>query len=310
MNIGIFGGLGYIGSSLVELLEPEHKVYIGDNVTHDGVDRDWFDSIHRKENIHFDFMDIRNKKDRERFIDKCDQIVNLSALVGENACRNDEKGTHDINYKSAVEISDYCNLHGKPMIFLSTCSNYGISKEWCNENSPLNPLTLYSKSKVSAEIEILETNPTAIILRSSTVFGVSNSRTRMDIIPNQFVKEAIKTNRISIYQPEAIRPIIHVKDLAHIIKLFLMDETPEFQVYNVGYEDMNLTKQEMATMICKLTGASIVDTESTDVRTYRVDFSRLHKKFVLLKRYNLEKGLNHLLTEIKSKNLPLNCANI
>lgn len=309
MKIGIFGGLGYIGSNLVTELAEDHQIAIGDNVSYD-MNRDWFDGIHTNENIDFIFLDIRNDKDVKRFIDNCDKIVNLSALVGETICKKDTALTNIINNECACRISDYCKEQNKPMIFLSTCSNYGISTELCNEDSQLNPLTQYSKTKVLAEMHILETNENATVLRMSTVFGISKSRTRMDIIPNQFVKEAIKTNNISIFQKDAIRPIIHIKDVTNVIKIFLEHtEKPQHQVYNVGFHDMNITKDEMAKQVARLTGATISEITSDDLRTYKVDFSRLHNEFMVTKKETLVSGLTDLLVQIDNKKLPLDCGN-
>lgn len=310
MKIGVFGGLGYVGSTLVHRLVKEgHQVLIGDSVCYK-VDEKWFDWVHTNDNVNFQFMDIRNYNQVRSVIDKCEKIVNLSALVGETVCDNDMKNTYKVNYESATEISDYCRKQNKPMIFLSTCSNYGKSNVLCTENSKLNPMTSYSKTKVMAEKHIIKTNPTAVVLRMSTVFGVSKARTRMDIMPNQFIKESMEHNTISIYQPKAIRPIIHVKDVANILETFLLlDEPPNHQVYNVGFAKMNLTKEEMANTIKRITGAEIKEIKSNDSRTYKVDFSRLHNEFIINQIVNLEGGMEDLLDKTKSKNLPLNCGN-
>ena len=123
MKIGVLGGLGYIGSSLVSRLAENHdnEIIIGDNKSYK-VNEEWFDWVHSKSNIEFMLMDITDKKKLKQFIDKCDKIVNLSALVGEDICQKDDKKTHAINYMAVRLMSDICKEQDKPLIFLSTCS--------------------------------------------------------------------------------------------------------------------------------------------------------------------------------------------
>ena len=129
-------------------------------------------------------------------------------------------------------------------------------------------------------------------------------------MPNQFIKESLEHNTISIYQPKAIRPIIHVKDVANILLTFLLlDDTPDHKVYNVGFPEMNLTKEQMANAIKRITKAEIKEIKSNDSRTYKVDFSRLHNEFIIEKIVNLEDGLKDLLKQTNENNLPLNCGN-
>lgn len=307
-KIVVFGGLGYIGSNLVtELFSDNHEIIVGDNVSYD-VERNWFDWFQTRDGIDFKFMDIKNPKDMESVIERSDVVVNLSALVGETICKKDPKNAYDVNYHCAVEMSNLCQKHSKKLIFLSTCSNYGISTDLCDENSPLNPLTIYARTKVGVENHILKKNPLAIILRMSTVFGASLSRTRMDIIPNQFLKEALQNETVSVFQPEAVRPIIHVNDAVNIIKQIALSNT-KYQVYNCGFDKMNHTKKEMVDIVSELTGASMELVESTDKRTYKVDFSRLHDEFDIPHSFNLRYGLKDLLDQIKKFDLPMECGN-
>ena len=60
----------------------------------------------------------------------------------------------EINEKSIKEIVQniYKNDLAKKLIFVSTCSNYGVSKKkYINETHKLKPLSPYAKSKVKVE---------------------------------------------------------------------------------------------------------------------------------------------------------------
>ena len=79
----------------------------------------------------------------------------------------------------------------KKLIFISTCSNYGLieHKKLASENHKLDPKSLYAKQKVLAEKYILQfkkkTDTTVTILRFATAFGVSK-RMRFDLTVNEF----------------------------------------------------------------------------------------------------------------------------
>lgn len=301
MIVGIFGGLGYIGSRLVTKLEQNHTVLIVDKMMYN-VDKKFLEgkTLYK--------FDIGEQKKVESFIDRCDKIVNLSAYVGENICQKYPLEAAETNQFNAIKISDYCNSKSKQMIFLSTCSNYGSSSKVCHEDVDLNPLTLYSKTKVVTETHILKTNPFGTVLRMSTIFGVSDSRTRFDIIPNQFIKEAITTKKISVHNPESIRPIIHVDDAVQIIIKFLEYDT-NYSVYNVGFDSMNLTKKDMIHELSKHMKFEEEQIQSTDNRSYNVDFSRLHSEFDIKQIYTLKRGISQVLSAITLKQVDLNCSN-
>ena len=91
----------------------------------------------------------------------------------------------------------------KKLIFVSTCSNYGLigEDELADESFVLNPISLYSKAKVEIEKYILslkgKTNYVPTILRFATAFGLSN-RMRFDLTVNEFTKSIFGRRIISI----------------------------------------------------------------------------------------------------------------
>ena len=72
------------------------------------------------------------------------------------------------------------------IIYPTTNSGYGIGKkgEFCTEETPLNPISLYGVTKVEAEKAILDSG-NGITLRLATVFGMA-PRVRLDLLVNDF----------------------------------------------------------------------------------------------------------------------------
>ena len=107
------------------------------------------------------------------------------------------------------------------------------------DESSLNPLSSYAKSKVSAEKYILslknKTKMHPTILRFATAFGLS-PRMRFDLTINQFTRELAKGNTLVVYDPTTWRPYCHVQDFSYLIQKVIEAPTKDssFQVFNVG----------------------------------------------------------------------------
>ena len=133
------------------------------------------------------------------------------------------------------------------MIFISTCSNYGIIEEGslADEDFELKPLSLYAKSKVSAERFLLaqagNVDYAATVLRFATAFGLA-PRMRFDLTVNEFVKDLYEKGEILVYDADTWRPYCHVNDFARLVRVVL--EAPSdainFEVFNAGGEETTL----------------------------------------------------------------------
>ncbi len=138
------------------------------------------------------------------------------------------------------------------IILPNTNSGYGIGKKgsFCTEDSPLQPISLYGKTKVQAELATLEAG-NSITFRLATVFGMS-PRMRIDLLVNDFVYRAINDRTVVVFEGHAKRNYIHVRDVARAF-LHALDqfESIQGQAYNVGLSDANLSKLELCAEIRK-----------------------------------------------------------
>ena len=193
-------------------------------------------------------------------------------------------------------------------IFISTCSNYGLipDNELANEDYPLNPLSLYSKSKVSCEKKLLSysenSNFTPTILRFATAFGLS-PRMRFDLTVNEFTYWLAKKNELIVYDKDTWRPYCHVLDFANLIeKVFLAEKKDiAFEVFNAGHSNNNATKEMLINLILRYTGdvKIIYQGDGVDKRNYKVDFSKVNKVLDFTPKYNIEKGIQEIFKEIE-----------
>ena len=235
-------------------------------------------------------------------------------MVGDPITKKYKKISRNINYIGIKNFITLCktNFDGR-FIFVSTCSNYGLSKNMnlLSENATLNPLSIYAKNKVMIEKYILQLKnikfiPT--ILRFSTAFGLSSERMRFDLTINQFVKEAFFKNKLEIYDGDTYRPYCHVKDFCRIIDKVLSSDKKlvNFEVFNAGDSKNNYNKTQIVKIISKYLNIENVKfiSSSKDRRNYRVDFKKIKKKLLIQSKYSVDYGVKEIISYLKkNKNL-------
>ena len=181
-----------------------------------------------------------------------DFIVPLACNVRAPACDADPMAARTVNLEAVQSIMKL-RAPTQKIIFPNTNSGYGRMQEgvaYCDENSPLDPVSLYGQLKVQAERELLKAG-NAITLRLATVFGIS-PRMRLDLLVNDFVYRAVNDGYVVLFEPHFKRNYIHVRDVARAF-MHAMDhfDTMKNQTYNVGLSDANLSKAELCAEIKK-----------------------------------------------------------
>jgi len=305
-KILIFGGLGYIGTVVVNyFLKKNFKVIIVDNLIYN---QKLYNFQKKRKNLKIIRSNISKIKNYYKLLDKKTNVVILSGLVGDPITKKYPAISKKINEKYTIDIIKTCQKKNiNRIIFVSTCSNYGIKKNTiAKETSKLEPISLYAKSKVKIEKYIMKLKnnksfcPT--ILRFATAFGVSK-RMRFDLTLNEFVKEIELKNKLEIYDSQTFRPYCHIKDFAKIIHktLILPKKKISFQVFNVGSDKNNYNKYQIINKIGKFVNINKVKftDKSKDMRNYIVNFKKLRKFYGNIKFYSLEYGINEVLKFVR-----------
>ena len=294
MNILITGGAGYIGSSLVaNLLSKGHYIRVLDIGLYGFEQLIGFLNL---PNFELRVGDIRNIKVLSESLSGMDAVIHLAALVGEGACNISPSLTEAINYIAVCDLLKLCSQKNNfRMIFLSTCSNYGVSNinQLADEETELNPLSLYSKTKVAAEKEILKFNSNTIctILRLGTICGIS-PRMRFDLLISELAIKSVQKKKVEIYKPEAWRPFLHLKDAINSINLVLEkpSELIKNKVFNVVKE--NIKKRYLGEIVKKHYPETpiVYTTHNPDDRDYRVSAIKLEKELGYICKVSVEEA--------------------
>lgn len=295
MKVLVTGGAGYIGSILVPfLLDKNYEVTVLDNMYYR--QNTLFNVCYRK-NFHFIFGDARNENIIKEIISDFDVIIPLAALVGAPACDRDPQLAKEVNSDSVKLILKFRSKE-QMILFPNTNSGYGIGAkdDYCTEDSPLNPISFYGKTKVDAEKAILDDG--GLTLRLATVFGMS-PRLRMDLLVNDFVYQA-KNNRVLVlFEEHFRRNYIHIQDIARVFH-FCIDNYSNMknEPYNVGLSSANLTKRQLAEKIKEfIPSLTIISSEigkDPDKRDYIVSNEKIESKG-WMPQFSLEDGIKELL---------------
>lgn len=302
-KILLIGGSGYIGNVIDSQLKKKYIIYKFDNLIYNQ------NKNFLLEKKHFIKGDITKKKDLLKLINfKFDSVIILAGLVGDPITKKYKKKSVLINEKGILNVVNFFkkkNLCDK-IIFVSTCSNYGLAKNRIvDEKSKLKPLSQYAKSKVKIEKNLLNQKKNhfeTIILRFSTAFGLSK-RMRYDLTVNQFCLEMKLYKNIKVYDSDTWRPYCHVKDFARIMdKIIKSKKNLDRHVFNVGDNKFNYSKKKIAQTIQKIIGGNIEYLKnSKDRRDYKVSFNKINKNLNFKCKYNLEYGIKEILNDLSKK---------
>lgn len=300
MKFLVTGGAGYIGSILVpELLKAGHKVTVFDNFTYK---QNSLAGSCVYENFDVINGDVRNLELIQELIPKHDAFIPLAALVGAPICKKDPVGASTINHDSILNL--FRNISDDQYILMPTTNSaYGSGDKdnFCDESSPLNPISQYAKEKVVIEEKLLEfTN--AISFRLATVFGMS-PRMRTDLLVNDFTYRAVKDNSLVLFESHFKRNYIHVRDVARVFLHSLNHwDVMKGNIYNVGLSTANLSKLELAETIKKhIPSLTIIDApigQDPDQRNYIVSNKKIEATGYL-PEYSIDDGIQELIKGYK-----------
>ena len=296
-KILITGGAGYIGSMLcTKLLEEGHIVTVVDLLKYDNGS---LNHLYFNKNFKLICDDIRKVNLMKKLIKQHDFIIPLAALVGAPLCEKFKKEALSTNLGSIKTLCNFATKKNK-VIYLTTNSGYGIGEKnkYCDENSPLKPISLYGRTKCDGEDLVRSKIKNHVCFRLATVFGHSY-RMRSDLLVNNFVYTAIKKKKLTLFEPHFRRNFIHVRDVVNAI-IFTMKNFNRLKdnVYNLGLSSANISKIMLARKIQKqykkLRIKIVTNRKDPDKRDYFVSNKKIEKKGFKAK-ISLEDGISELI---------------
>ncbi len=288
----VTGGAGYIGSSLVPLLlKKGFSVTVLDDLSYG-------DYGIRKHLSKIDLIegDVGDLELLKKSAIGSDSVVHLAGTSGDPSCDLDPKKCAQDNYESTKNIVKICKEFGiSRLAFASSCSVYGAQDGMVDEDSKPNPLTLYARTKLDSEDDVLSLEG-GCALRLSTLFGASG-RTRCDLVVNLLTCHAFQNGKVMLFGGDQWRPLLDVKDAARAFFMAItLDKNKVNGVFNVGSTDQNLKVKQIAYLLGEeIEGVDInIHPVDRDARSYKVSFEKIKKNWNYESRYSISDGIKEI----------------
>ena len=303
-TVVVFGGGGYVGAVLIPaLLADGYKVRVFDTFWYGkSVFREHFTDL----NLQLIQGDIRNLDEVRIALKGATDVIHLACVSNDPSFDLDPELGKSINFDSFAPLVKAAKLSGiRRFIYASSSSVYGVKdEEKVTEELNLEPLTDYSKFKAACEEIILDAHSSdfrCTVLRPATVCGVS-LRQRFDLSVNILTNHAVNLGRLTVFGGSQFRPNLHIQDMARAyLHILQQDQNIDAEIFNVGGE--NLSLDAIALKVQKQIGEhlEIHHSHSDDLRSYRVDSSKILTKLGFKPLFSVDQAIVDLINSFERK---------
>ncbi|MBI5134662.1 NAD(P)-dependent oxidoreductase [Candidatus Uhrbacteria bacterium] len=286
-NVLVVGGAGFIGGAVTDLLllAQQHSVRVYDTLL--------FEDYYHKP---LDFVrgDIRDHEQLQKHLDWADVVIWLAALVADGACDLTPDLALEFNDRSVQWLSEH--FDGR-IIFPSSCLVYKMSQGVLDESSAVDPSTMYTKTKYSAEDYLKNKN--AVVFRLSTLFGIGDaySRVRLDLVVNLLTAKAAVDHSMTIFGGRQSRPFVHVRDVAQaMVGAVDSSVTGLFNLHT-----QNMTILDLAKKVAEHVPDASLDVQEkplSETGDYRMNSDKARGVLGFQPRYTLDDGIKQVLEVI------------
>jgi|SRR5688572_5270597 nucleoside-diphosphate-sugar epimerase len=296
----VTGGAGYIGSVLTEmLLDAGYQVRILDRLF---FGRKLIAPLESRNGLVVIRDDVRYVT-RDAF-EGVDVVMDLAGISNDPASDLDPAITEQVNHCGPVRMAKLAKDAGvSRYIYSSSCSIYGAGgNDILDEQSPKSPVSLYARTKISAEDELLkmaDDDFAVTFMRNATVYGLSY-RMRFDLVINIMTLYAYKNRRIFVTGGgQQWRPLVHVRDVARafIAAMVAPRDKVNREAFNVGSNDQNYQIRAIAQMVRDVVPHTSLEMvpDDPDKRSYNVNFDKITRVL----GYKVEKTPYEGIVEVK-----------
>lgn len=293
----VLGGAGYVGSQLVNsLITRGYEVVVYDTF--------WFGQTQfagldhkRLELVKADIRDIDTVREK---LSGVTSVIHLACISNDPSFDLNPSLGKSINLDCFYPFVRVLKESGiQRFIYASSSSVYGVrEEEKVTEDLPLLPLTDYSRFKAMCEEILLnevDNEFTFAISRPATVCGFS-PRQRLDLVVNILTAHALLNKKIRVFGGEQYRPNLHIEDMVNsYINLLEADANSiHREIFNVG--SCNLTVRQIAEAVQEEIDSKIpiVFEETDDLRSYRVDSTKIEMRTGFKARYSVNDAVKDL----------------
>ena len=245
MKILITGGLGHIGSYLLENINKIKlikKIYVIDNLLTNRY-CSLFNLKKSSKKIYFYQKDLSLKSALKNF-PKVDIVLNLASITDAQGSLKIKNKIYKNNLGIFFNVINYCKKSSAKLIHISSTSVYGEQKGLVDEKcKKLEPKSPYAEIKLKEE-KILKTNKNKIKFSSyrfGTISGVSKGM-RFHTAINKFCLYTVLDKPLPIWKSmmNKYRPYLSLKDAFLVIKFTIENDFFKNETFNILSQNLTL----------------------------------------------------------------------
>ena len=312
MKILITGGMGFVGSNLIDLLlQEKHKIIV---LTKSYSKKKNISHIQAK--IKVEKVDVTNHRKLSNIIElhKPDVIIHLAGITSHS--KSFEKPFDDIdqNTKSTLFILEKLKQMNRKCRFVLGSSFIVVGKPDklpVDEKTPCWPTTVYGTNRLASEhyckiyheVYGLDT----VIFRITNSFGPREQVLSTKNAVNFLIHEAFKGNKLTIFKNgKFFRDLIYISDVVFGIKT-IMNKGKSGDLYWIS-SGRKIWFYELGKLLEKLTDAKVKFvktpnyTKKVDVGNFVVNNSKL-RSLGWKPKVNLVQGIKETLEYFKSQKI-------
>jgi len=285
MKIILTGGLGFIGTALIEKKSKHQFIVCTKNVKK---------NTEKFKNVIFEIVKIES----EKFADmikkhKPDLVIHLASYTGLQNCEENPSKAFTTNVYGTYNVINSCLVNKIRLMFLSSKEVYGMTTNDVEENHLLKPTNVYGITKKLAEEMIVfenkKSNLVFTILRVTNVYGPGSTKG-----VNKMIQSAIKDKKLFLNGGDQLINLIFIDKLVDVIFNIINDERTFNQIFNVGSFE-NISIKEFANIISKIEQNNIKIIQRSPLkyenRNFKPNLNKLNKIIDLSTKMDLHEGI-------------------
>ena len=285
MKIILTGGLGFIGTALIEKKSKHQFIVCTKNVKK---------NTEKFKNVIFEIVKIES----ENFSDvikkhKPDLVIHLASYTGLQNCEENPSKAFTTNVYGTYNVINSCLVNKIRLMFLSSKEVYGMTTNDVEENHLLKPTNVYGITKKLAEEMIVfenkKSNLVFTILRVTNVYGPGSTKG-----VNKMIQSAIKDKKLFLNGGDQLINLIFIDKLVDVIFNIINDERTFNQIFNVGSFE-NISIKEFANIISKIEQNNIKIIQRSPLkyenRNFKPNLNKLNKIIDLSTKMDLHEGI-------------------
>ncbi len=283
-KILITGGAGFLGAYFANRIKKDYEVHITYN-----------SSEYHQDGIFSHKVNLLNQDELEKAFQKIkpEIVIHCAAKANVDWCEENSHEAFLVNQTSSKIIASLSKDFKSKLVYISTDQVYDGEKKFANELDPNLPVNVYGKSKLAGEIECLNTNQDALIIRTN-FYGLGH---KMSFFEWAF--KALKSkSSMQLYNNVFYTPIF-IEDLIDGVMCLIANQ--KSGIYNVvGTE--RVSKSQFVFLIAKVFNLSLENAVETSYQNGNkvprpLEMSLDNKKFlhdINFKISTVEQALNKI----------------